>query len=92
LKKHHIDKNIQFNKVGINLLSKFSEVGQNSKISHVINQTDETQHESNVDQEPSISASQQSHQHNAFDPQPNHDFYSSDEDEDSDYNPFNYPG
>ncbi|KAK2400787.1 ATP-dependent DNA helicase PIF1 [Trifolium repens] len=91
LKNHHIHKPIQFNKVGINLLSKFSEVGQNPNNPHLIDQTLQQQHEIHLDQEPSISAEQQTPQHNAFEPQSNHDFCSSDEDEDSDYNPFNYP-
>jgi hypothetical protein len=92
LKNHHIDKTIQSNKVGINLLSKFSEVAQNSKNKEVIELSDREQSEIHVHTEDSIPAKQPNHQHNAFEPQPNHDFCSSDEDDDSDYNPFNYPG
>jgi hypothetical protein len=92
LKNHNIDKTIKFNKVGINLMSKFSEVGDNSNTAKLIHKTAHQQHEIHVDQEPAVSTLQQSDQHNAFEPRPNHDFCSNDEDEDSDYNPFDYPG
>jgi hypothetical protein len=79
-------------KLGINLLSKFTEVGQTSNTTAVndetvcdnaaINETNSTVVQPTVDQ----------HFSNAFEPQQNDDFCSSDEESDSDYNPFEYPG
>jgi hypothetical protein len=88
-----INKSITFNNNATrNLLSTFSEVGK-----HLENP--QPLPDQPVGQEARVHASSSSRVDvvdiplsNAFEPQPNDDLCSTDEDTDSDYNPFEYPG
>jgi hypothetical protein len=92
LKNGPLNKSISFNKLGINLLSKFSEVGENSKTPQLMKQTVSQDDVINLSSSPQINTIVENHILNAFEPQHNDDFCSTDEETDSDYNPFQYPG
>ncbi|GAU35499.1 hypothetical protein TSUD_155300 [Trifolium subterraneum] len=79
---------IRLNLLGTNLMSKFECVGQHSNTNPVYNHAhsdDEYQPDTHLNKEPEPVTS------NAFLPQTNDDFCSSEEETDSDYNPFEYP-
>jgi hypothetical protein len=92
LKDHPCNPSIQLNKIGINLLSKFTEVDQRSNTTPVFDET--VCVNTTIDHTDStvVKPTTETHVLNAFEPQHNDDFCSSDEEADSDYNPFEYPG
>ncbi|PNX89497.1 hypothetical protein L195_g045617 [Trifolium pratense] len=80
---------VRLNQLGINLMSKFSCVGQNSNTHPG---PEQTQPEDFLPIAARNTQELQSAASNAFTPQANDDFCSSEDESDSDYNPFEYPG
>jgi hypothetical protein len=79
----------RLNQLGINLMSKFSCVAQNSQ-THLI--TNHTTFKMKSSVTPLVDSGMQPVSSTAFTPQANDDFCSSEDESDLDYNPFEYPG
>ncbi|WJX20270.1 hypothetical protein P8452_09844 [Trifolium repens] len=82
---------VRSNQVGINLMSKFCDVGQHSQRTTSTDHNDHQQSEVDTSISPLLQHISQKGKATAFAPQANDDFCSSEDESDSDYNPFEYP-
>jgi hypothetical protein len=83
---------VRSNQVGINLMSKFCDVGQHSQRTTSADHNDHQHSEVDTSISPLLQHISQKGKATAFAPQANDDFCSSEDESDSDYNPFEYPG